>query len=389
MVDEGSRPLDGLRVLEFGHVAAGPFAAMVLADLGADVVKIEPPAGDHMRRWPPFAELSDGSEFSLNFASVNRGKRSICADLKDPAEADRVRSLAGAADVVVENYRPGVLERLGLGFERLAAAHPRGLVYCSVSGYGQHGPYRERGAFDVVVQAESGLMSVTGENGQPPVKCGVPVGDFVAGLYAAVSVLSALETRRREQRSVRVDCPMLSSLLAISALQTSQYWGTGEAPEALGSAHPRNAPYQAFQAQDRPFAMAAGTDELWRRVADVVGRTDLVDDPRFATQRDRATHQDALASELDTEFRRRPAEYWLDALGRRGVPSGPVNGYPEILRDPHVDALQLVRSMPLPDATTTPTIRFPAEMSGIDLMPRFGAPALGDGADDVIKEWLG
>lgn len=384
----GSRPLVGLRVIEFGHVAAGPFGGMVLADLGADVVKIEPPAGDHMRRWPPFTQLEDGTEFSLNFASVNRGKRSVCADLKDPVDRPRVEALVDAADVVLENYRPGVLGRLGLGYDQVADRHPRGIVYCSLSGYGQRGPYRDRGAFDVVIQAEAGLMSVTGEPGGAPVKCGVPVGDFVAGLYASVSILAALETRRRERRSVHVDCSMLSSLLAISALQTSQYWGTQESPVALGSAHPRNAPYQAFQAKDRPFAIAAGTDALWETVAGLVDREDLTDDPRFATQSGRAEHQEELAAELQQVFGSQPAEYWLKLLRDHGVPSGPVNSYADILDDPHVDALGLVSAMTLPDGTPTPMIRFPAELSGTDLTPLGGAPRLGAHADDVFEEWL-
>lgn len=381
-------PLEGVRVLEFGHVAAGPFVGMLLADLGADVVKIEPPEGDHMRRWPPFTTLEDGTDFSLNFASVNRGKRSICVNLRDDGEQEKIMGLAHAADVIVENYRPGVLGKLGLGFEDVSRSHPRGIVYCSVSGYGQTGPYRDRGAFDVVIQAEAGLMSVTGEKDGPPIKCGVPVGDFVAGLYATVSVLAALEQRRQQQRSIHVDCPMLSSLLAVSALQTSQYWGTGQPPSPLGSAHPRNAPYQAFEAEDKPFAVAAGTNGLWEKVAKVVNREDLLDDPRFATQHDRAEHQEALAAELQKEFSRRSAEYWLAELRGCGVPSGPVNTYADILEDPHVAALNLVEQLSLPDGSITPTVRYPAAMSGVDLPPAARPPRLGDGAAAVFKEWL-
>lgn len=383
-----SAPLEGVRALEFGHVAAGPFVGMVLADLGADVVKVEPPEGDHMRRWPPFVELADGTEFSLNFASVNRGKRSICANLKDDAERARIIQLAESADIIIENYRPGVLAKLGLGFDQVSKRHPSGIVYCSISGYGQTGPYRDRGAFDVVIQAEAGLMSVTGDPDGPPVKCGVPVGDFVAGLYATVSVLAALETRRREHRSVYIDCPMLSSLLAVSALQTSQYWGTGLPPTPLGSAHPRNAPYQAFQAEDRPFAIAAGTNALWGEVARAVGREDLLADPRFASQRGRAEHQEALATELQKQFSQRPADQWLKDLRERGVPSGPVNTYADILKDPHVAALGLVQQMTLPDGSVTPTVRFPADISDLSLTAPRRPPLLGAGAGDVFEEWL-
>lgn len=383
-----SAPLEGIRVLEFGHVAAGPFVGMVLADLGADVVKVEPPEGDHMRRWPPFAELADGTEFSLNFASVNRGKRSVCANLKDAGERDAILRLALSADVIIENYRPGVLTKLGLGYDRVSARHPRGIVYCSISGYGQRGPYRDRGAFDVVIQAEAGLMSVTGDRDGSPAKCGVPVGDFVAGLYAAVSVLAGLSTRRREGRSVYIDCPMLSSLLAVSALQTSQYWGTGEPPVPLGSAHPRNAPYQAFEAEDRPFAIAAGTDALWEQVARAVGRGDLLEDPRYESQRGRAEHQESLAAALQEQFRRRPADQWLKELRERGVPSGPVNSYADILDDPHVAALGLVQQIALPDGALTPTVRFPANISELNQSVTSSAPLLGDCTAEVLEEWL-
>jgi succinate---hydroxymethylglutarate CoA-transferase len=382
-----SSPLGGLRVLEFAHVAAGPFAGMLLADLGADVVKVEPPDGDHMRRWPPLVDTGDG-EFSLNFASINRSKRSVVADLKNPADRERVLRLSDTADVIIENYRPGVLARLGLGFDQLAARHPDGLVYCSVTGYGQDGPYRHRGAFDVVVQAESGLMSVTGDKDGAPVKCGVPVGDFVAGLYASFSVLAALEVRRREQRSVYIDCPMLSTLLAISALQTSQYWGTAEAPVALGSAHPRNAPYQAFRAADTSFALAAGTDALWRQVADAVGRADLAADPRFRTQRDRAEHQDSLTAELAPVFAAERADYWIKELTERGVPCGPVNTYADILADPHVAAIGLIAQLALPDGAVTPTVRFPTTMTGVELPDPSTPPRLGGDTETVLAEWL-
>jgi crotonobetainyl-CoA:carnitine CoA-transferase CaiB-like acyl-CoA transferase len=216
----------------------------------------------------------------------------------------------------------------------------------------------------------------------------VPVGDFVTGLYAALSILAGLEARRRDGRSQRVDCAMLSSLLGISALQTSQFWGTGIAPEALGSAHPRNAPYQGFWAEDVQFVMAAGNDLLWQRVAEVVGRTDLVDDPRFRTQRDRAEHQTDLVGEIAPVFRTRPARHWLDELSRRGVPCGPVNTYADILDDPQVQALGLLSTLGLPGGGTTPTVRYPALMPEGDLPAPRRAPALGEGAESVFEEWL-
>jgi crotonobetainyl-CoA:carnitine CoA-transferase CaiB-like acyl-CoA transferase len=382
------RPLDGVRVVELAHVAAGPFAGMLLADLGADVVKVEPPTGDQMRGWPPFAVDPERPEerFSHNFASVNRNKRSVVADLKDPAELDRVRDLVAAADVVVENYRPGVLDRLGLGYEAVREGHP-GLVYCSVSGYGLTSPYVNDGAYDVVIQGMSGLMSVTGFPESGPAKAGVPVGDFVAGLYAAYTVAALLSQVARTGVSVRVDVPMLDCLLGISALQTSEYWGTGRDPSRLGTAHPRNAPYQVFAAADGDFTVAAGNDRLWAAVAEVTDLAELLDDPRFATQPDRVIHQVELADLLQERFAGEKREHWLTELRLRGVPCGPVNTFGEMLADPHVEQTGLVARVPMPVAGETSTVVFPARIEGVGPRLDRGAPVL-DGDREVFEEWV-
>lgn len=377
-------PLEGVRVVELAHVAAGPFAGMLLADLGADVVKVEPPTGDQMRAWPPFAD--DGTErFSHNFASVNRNKRSVVADLKDPADLARVRELVAAADVVVENYRPGVLDRLGLGYATVREGH-RGLVYCSISGYGLTSPYVNDGAYDVVIQGMSGLMSVTGEPDGGPVKAGVPVGDFTAGLYAAYTIAALLPQVRASGTSVRVDCPMLDCLLGVSALQTSEYWGSGVEPRRLGTAHPRNAPYQGFTAADAPFTVAAGNDRLWAAVAAVVGLPGLVDDPRFRTQLDRVRHQQELEALLRARFAEEKRDHWLSELRARGVPCGPVNTFGEILADPHVEATALVAPVDVPVAGPTPSVVFPVRVEGLAPRLERGAPRLGADAG-VHDEW--
>lgn len=383
-----TRPLDGVRVVELAHVAAGPFAGMLLADLGADVVKVEPPTGDQMRAWPPFATDPErpGERFSHNFASVNRNKRSVVADLKDPADLARVRELVAAADVVVENYRPGVLDRLGLGYDTVKEGHP-GLVYCSISGYGLTSPYVNDGAYDVVIQGMSGLMSVTGEPDGGPVKAGVPVGDFAAGLYAAYTVAALLPQVARTGTSVRVDCPMLDCLLGISALQTSEYWGSGREPQRLGTAHPRNAPYQGFAAADGDLTVAAGNDRLWAAVAEVTGLPELVADPRFATQSDRVAHQGELAALLQERFAEEKREHWLTELRARGVPCGPVNTFGEVLADPHVERTGLVDTLAVPLAGETPTVVFPVRIEGQSARLDRGAPELG--ADtDVYAEWV-
>jgi succinate--hydroxymethylglutarate CoA-transferase len=382
------RPLEGVRVVELAHVAAGPFAGMLLADLGADVVKVEPPTGDQMRGWPPFATDPEdpAQRFSHNFASVNRNKRSVVADLKDPEDLARVQGLVAVADVVVENYRPGVLDRLGLGYDTVSDGHP-GLVYCSISGYGLTSPYVNDGAYDVVIQGMSGLMSVTGDPDGGPVKAGVPVGDFAAGLYAAYTVAALLPQVGRTGTSVRVDCPMLDCLLGISALQTSELWGSGREPQRLGTAHPRNAPYQGFTSADGDLTVAAGNDRLWAAVADVVGLPQLVSDPRFVTQQDRVAHQGELAALLQARFVDEKRDHWLTQLRARGVPCGPVNTFGEALADPHVEATGLVGRIPMPVAGEVPTVVFPVRIEGQQARLDRGAPVLG--ADtEVYDEWL-
>jgi len=281
-------PLSGVRVAEFCQVLAGPFCGALLADMGADVIKVEAPEGDLMRAWPPMVE-----GYSQYFASVNRNKRSIALDLKDPKGREAARELALSADVVVENFRPGVMAKFGLDHATLAKAKPT-LVYCSVSAYGQTGPRSAEGGFDMTVQAMSGVMSVTGEPGGRPAKCGIPVADFTAGLYAAYAIAAALCKVRSGGAGEHIDVSMLGGMLGIAHLQTSELFGTGRDPVALGSAHPMNAPYAAFRCRDGHFAVAAGTNKLWEAACEGIGRPDLARDERFATPTLRARNQEAL-----------------------------------------------------------------------------------------------
>ena len=389
MAQNQDLPLAGVRVLEFGQIAAGPFAGSLLADLGADVVKVErPDGGDGMRAWPPLSGAQDEpAVFSENFASLNRNKRSIALDLKDPPSVARLKALGAACDVIVENFRPGVLARLGLGYEALRSANPK-LVYCSISGYGQTGPYAKKGAFDVTVQGMSGLMSVTGEAGGAPVKCGVPVGDFCAGLYASYTIVAKLMQARQTGHGGYIDCSMLGALLGVAALQTSEYFGTGNAPQPLGSAHPRNAPYQAFMASDEHFIIAAGNDRLWAEVAEAVGMPELTNDQRFITQQLRAQNQAQLVDLLQPHFASRPAAYWLDEMDRRGVPCAPINTYPDILEDEQVAHMGLVRPLDLPNGASTRTTAFPVGMSDYAFEVFRQPPELGAHTDEVCSEWL-
>lgn len=383
------RPLAGIRVLELGQIAAGPFAGSLLADLGADVVKVErPDGGDGLRAWPPLTANEQGEAFSENFASINRNKRSLAADLKDPADVAKVRALAARADVLIENFRPGVLERLGLDYASLSQDCP-GLVYCSVSGFGHTGPYASKGAFDLTVQALAGLMSVTGEEDRSPVKCGVPVGDYCSGLYAAFTILAALMRRQQTGEGGHVDVSMLGSLIGVATLQTSEFFGTGKTPRRLGSAHPRAAPYRAFKASDEHFVVAAGNEKLWRSVCEVVGAPELPGDERFRTLELRARNQDALFEILEPLFARRKASEWLRELDARGVPCAPINTYPQVLSDPQVEAMGLVQPLVLPNGVKTRTTAFPVRLTGFSFEVYLPPPDVGAHTGEVLEEWLG
>lgn len=381
-------PLAGIRVVEFGQIAAGPFAGMVLADMGADVVKVERPGtGDGMREWPPISHSEEGGPFSENFASLNRNKRSLCVDLKNEVERARLFELCAASDVLIENFRPGVLRRNGLGYEALRQRAPH-LVYCSISGYGQRGPFAGRGAFDVTIQAISGLMSVTGDKGGLPAKCGVPVGDFVAALYGVSAILASILKVKESSKGAFIDCSMFGSLLGIAALQTSEYFGTGEIPRPLGSAHPRNAPYQAFCARDKQFVIAAGNQKLWKQVCDAVGMPELFYDPRFENQIDRAKNQETLARMLETAFMKRDAVDWIHEFDERGVPSAPINNYSDALSMEQTASMGLVKPLRLPNGVDTRTVGFPIAIGGMSPNIRRAPPKLGEHTTEVFAEWL-
>ena len=371
-------PLAGVKVVEFCQVLAGPYCGMLLADMGAEVIKIEPPEGDMMRQWPP---INEG--FSENFASINRNKRSVVLDLKNAEHKAAARRLVLSADVVLENNRPGVMDRLGLGYDSFREEKP-GLVYCSISAFGQSGPRSAEGGFDVTVQAMSGIMSVTGEPDGAPVKCGVPVSDTGTGLYAAFSIVSVLRRVAGGGAGAHIDASMLGCSLGMAALQTSEYFGTGRDPKKLGSAHPRNAPYQAFKANDGYFVIAAGNNKLWESVTRVVGRPDLLDDSRFKTTTLRAEHQVALKDLLEVEFAKQGVGHWLAAFEKAGVPQGRINTYSQILADPQVQHMGWVEEMELPSGVKTRTFGVPVKISGTDLRKRRDPPALGAATKSVL-----
>ena len=370
--------MNGVRVIEFCEIAAGPYCGMLLADAGAELIKVERPQGDAMRMWPP---LNDG--YSENFASINRGKKSVVLDLKSEAGAAHAKALILSADVVIENFRPGVMQRNGIDYEAMSAIKPA-LIYCSISAFGQTGPRSREGGFDLTMQAMAGVMGVTGEAGGAPVKCGVPLCDFVSGLYGAFAISTALRQVDQTGQGQHIDVAMLGATLAVAALQTSEYFGTGRDPQKLGSAHPRNAPYQAFEAADDYFGMAAGNNKLWASVCEVVDLLALADEERFSSPSLRAANQRELKDILEEVFRTKPAEHWIAAFHKAGVPCSPINSYSQVLADPQVEHMGWVQELALPTGNKTRTFGSPLRINDQPINVQVPPPLLGEHTEEVL-----
>jgi crotonobetainyl-CoA:carnitine CoA-transferase CaiB-like acyl-CoA transferase len=375
-------PLEGLRVVDLTENLAGPFCTMILADMGADVVKVERPGvGDESRRFPPFVRGE-----AAGYLTLHRGKRSVVLDLKDPRGREALLRLAARADVLVEAFRPGTLDRLGLGPAVLRARHPR-LIVCSLSGFGQTGPYRERGGYDLIAQAMGGLMSVTGEPDGPPAKCGYPVSDLGCGMWAALGILLALQARQRTGEGQHVDTSLFEVPLAWGSWHAARYLATGEVVGRLGSAHPSGAPYEAFQGADGGwFVFSAVPQHLWERLCKIVDRPDLAADPRFGSNADRVVHRPALAAELARAFARRPAAEWLAEFDAAGIPAGPVNTLDQVFADPQVAARQMVLELDHPTVGRHRVLGIPVKLSATPGVVRAPAPLLGQHTVEVLRE---
>jgi crotonobetainyl-CoA:carnitine CoA-transferase CaiB-like acyl-CoA transferase len=368
--------LDGLRVIELTQVMAGPFCGQVLADMGADVVKVEPPlAGDQTRR----------SMGEAAFRAVNRNKRSIALDLKQTDDVAVLHRLVETADVLMENYRPGVAARLGADYETLRAINPR-LIYASISGFGQTGPYAQRPGFDLIAQGVAGVMSVTGEPDGNPVKCGVPVSDLSAGLFCAVGILSALQARERTGQGQRIDTSLWEGALALSIWETAELWSTGVAPQPMGSAHRLTAPYQALKTSDGHMTVGGNNQKLWERLCATIGREDLPGDPRFATNADRMANRAELAGELEVALAAHDTAHWVETLLEAGVPAGPILDYQQVVDDPHTRARDMVVEMEHPEAGTVYGLGIPVKLSATPGSIRRPAPLLGEHTDEILAE---
>jgi formyl-CoA transferase len=374
------KPLAGLRVADATQAMAAPFCTMTLADMGADVVKVEPLDGEEMRH----ASIArDGH--SAPFLAVNRGKRSLAVNLKTPEGVEIVRRLARTADVFVQNYRPGVAERLGIGWADLAALNPR-LVYCAISGFGQTGPYAARGGYDLIAQGMSGIISVTGEEDGAPAKAGVPISDLAAGLFGAYGILAALEYRERTGEGQLVDTSLYEAALALTVWESTEHWATGRTPRALGSAHRLAAPYQALRAEDGWFTVGANNDRLFAALCEVLERPDLLADPRFAGRGERLANRVVLARELEKTTASAPRAHWLARLEAAGVPSGPIHTYPEALADPHTLARQMVVDLVHPGAGPVKALGVPVKLSDTPGAVDRPAPLLGEHTAEILTE---
>jgi crotonobetainyl-CoA:carnitine CoA-transferase CaiB-like acyl-CoA transferase len=375
-----SGALAGVRVLDVTQVMAGPYCAMLLADLGANVVKIEPPSGDSTRQMPGAV----GSD-SPSFNAVNRGKRSIVVNLKAREGREIFLRLAAASDILIENYRPGVMAALGLDYATVSALNAR-IIYTSISGYGQTGPHAHKGGFDLVAQGVSGIMSITGEPGGAPVKAGVPLTDLGAGLFALVGILAALHARERTGLGQHVDTSLVDAGVALSVWEATEFFSGRGVPAALGSAHRMNAPYQAIRCADGYITIGAANERLFRRLCDVLGHPEWAAMPEFADNASRVRNRAALAELIESVLRDRPCAHWLALFEANDFPCGPINDYAAVFADPQVQARGMVVNVDHPTLGAVQALGSPIKMSATPPDPSRRAPLLGEHTDEVLLQ---
>ena len=374
------RALEGIRVLDIGQVMAGPFCAMLLCDMGADVIKVEPPTGDSTRRMA----CAVGTD-SPSFNAVNRGKRSIVLNFKTDEGKNVLRRLVGTSDVLIENYRPGVMHRFGLDFTALSSLNPR-LVYASISGYGQTGPSGPKGGFDLVAQGVSGLMSIMGEPERPPVKAGIPVTDLGAALFALSGILAALFNRNTTGCGQHIDTSLLEAGMALSVWEATEYFSGSGIPKPMGSAHRMIAPYQAVRCSDRYITLGTATDHLFRRLCILLERPEWADHPDYIDNTARVQNRSELTTKIESIMAQKSSEFWLSVLEEQDIPCGPINNYEEIMNDPQVKARQMIVYADHPTLGRIKMLGSPVKMSSTPLVPNRRSPLLAEHTDQVLKE---
>ncbi|MEA3118496.1 MAG: hypothetical protein QOI13_1766 [Paraburkholderia sp.] len=375
-------PLQGIRVLDVSQVMAGPFACMMLADLGADVIKVEPLEGDQTRGAMGFKMKGPDS---MGFLNLNRNKRSLSLDLKSDEGRDFFYKLAETADVIVENYRPGVVQRLRIDYETIKKINPK-VVYVSISGFGQSGPWASRPGFDLMAQAMSGVMSVTGYKGEKPVKAGVPVADIGCALFAVYGLLSAYIGAQRTGEGQHIDASLFDSAMAFSIWDMSDYWGTGVPPTPLGTANKMSAPYQAVKARDGYFVMGATNQKLWAKLCELLARPDLVQHPDFGTVAQRLKNREALIEALEQEFAKRESAAWIEAMLTAGIPAGPILTYPEAFESEHGKYRRMCMEIDHPREGKVKNIGFPVKLLGTPQQVRRHPPLLGEHNEEIFSE---
>ncbi|MFZ7125333.1 MAG: CaiB/BaiF CoA transferase family protein [Desulfobacterales bacterium] len=380
------KPLSDITVLDLSRVLAGPYATMVLGDLGADVIKVERPrVGDDTRHWgPPEA----GGEAAY-YLCVNRNKRSLTVNLKDPKGQEIIRQLARTSDIVIENFMAGTLDRMGLGYGDLSKENP-GLIYCSITGFGQDGPYRDKPGYDFMIQGMGGVMSFTGAPDGPPMKVGVAIVDITTGLFAVNAILAALRHRERTGVGQYIDMALLDSTLAWLANVGSNYLVSGQNPTRFGNAHPNIVPYEPFLTRDGAYiALAVGNDLQWQKFCELAGLEDLAHDPRFATNPMRVKYRKELIPMVAEAMLRRPSQEWLTELNRLRIPCGPINTLDKVFSDPQVQFRDMVADVPHPTAGTVKMVASPMKMSQTPCEIRRHPPLLGEHTDEILRERLG
>ena len=379
----GKLPLQDIKVIDFSQILAGPFCTMLLSDMGADVIKIEKPnGGDDTRRYgPPFIEGE-----SAAFLTLNRNKRSIVLDLKSEQGIAVVRRMLEDADVMIHNFRPGVVDRMGLGYDDVSALNPA-IVYCTVSGFGTTGPYSSRAGFDLVAQGMSGLMSINGFPGAPPAKVGVPMADLNTGMFCAYGILTAYINRLSTGKGQHVDASLIESGIAYTLYESATYFATGEVAGPLGSAHRMIAPYQAFATQDGYINIGAANQNNWERMCRAIGREDLLDDDRFASNPERMVSIEALTPIMEETFRTKTTSHWVEILETAGVPCGPIYNIEQVYADPHVQSREMSVALEHPKAGGIRNIGVPVKLSDTPGSVRTPAPLLGQHSDEVLDQY--
>ena len=380
MITTPAKALEGLRILDVTQVMAGPFCTMLLCDMGADVIKIEPPAGDSSRRMAG----AIGSD-SPSFNAVNRGKRGLILNLKSSAGQEVFRHLTKTADILVENFRPTVMSTFGLDYANLATIQPR-LIYASISGYGQTGPDSRRGGFDLIAQGVAGIMSVTGNPDSDPVKAGVPLTDLGAALFAVSGILAALHYRHSSGRGQHVDTSLVDAGVALSVWEATEYFSSGQIPTPLGSAHRMSAPYQAIRCADGFITLGAANDRLFNRLCNVLEHPEWLEQPNYASDTARVKNRLALATAIEATTSKRPCQHWLELFEQNEIPCGPINDYAEVARDPHLRSRDMIVETDHPTFGKIKTLGSPIKFSETPTQPNRPAPLLGEHTNEVLRE---